>query len=219
MDKNELYSRFKGDAIRIGRITLVIAMVMSLFPGIYLALFEGVWPGFPMIWKAFAPILIALFMLWIIEPPAYFPVLGLTGTFVSWLSGNILNLRIPCSVICQQVAGVEEGTPEGDAISTIGLCVSVFVNIVIVLIFSIAGLQILGIMPDALKEGFNYLLPAITGAMIVSFAVRNWKVCVVALLITLITRFMNVNTVIDLAVVVFPTIIIAVLMYRKSWIK
>ena len=219
MDKNELYSKFKIDAIRIGRLTLIIALVMALFPGIYLALFKGVWPGFPMIWKAFAPILVSLFMLWIIEPPSYFPILGLTGTFVSWLSGNILNLRIPCSVVCQQVAGVEEGTPEGDAISTIGLCVSVFVNIVIVLVFSVAGLQILGIMPEALKEGFNYLLPAITGAMMVSFAVRNWKVCIIALLITFISRFFNVNTVIDLAVVVFPTIIVAVIMYRKKWIQ
>jgi hypothetical protein len=219
MTTHETYTAFKKYIVRMGRITLAAALICSFFPGLYLAIFEGTFPGFAMILKAFAPIFLAFIIIWCIEPISYFPILGLTGTFVSWLSGNILNLRIPCSVICQQVAEVKEGTEEGDIFSTIGLCVSVFVNIIIVFIFAIAGVQILAALPPAIKESFNYLLPAILGSMMMSFATRNFKVCGIAVLITLICKLGGVSTTIDMALIVFPTIFIALGMYRKGWIK
>ena len=218
MENKNLYEGYKAGSIRVGRITLIIAIITSFFPGIYVSLAEGAWPGFEMIFQAFIPIAIAMLITWIVEPVAYFPVLGITGTYVSWLTGNVMNLRIPCSIMSQQVAGVEEGTPEGDAFSTIGLCVSVFVNLAIVLLFAVVGAQILGVMPESLQEGFNYLLPAVIGSTLVMFIKRCWYAVAVACVIALICNLAGVSTV-DMPIIVFATIVVSLVMYRKGIVK
>jgi len=210
------YAEFKKYAIVAGRITVVLAMVFSFLPGLFLAIFEGVWPGFDLIIKAFTPIFFAFIVIWIIEPISYFPILGLTGTFVSWLSGNILNLRIPTSVISQKVANVEEGTEEGDIFSTIGLCVSVFVNIIIVFIFAISGAKILQVLPESVKEAFDYMLPAIMGSMMLSFALRNIKVAIAAIIIAVIVKYFAIGGLVDVIFILVPTIAISLFMYKKG---
>lgn len=215
MDNHESYAVFKRDVIRSGRILLCIAMFCALIPGIYL-LTTGVEMPFSLFWQAFKPMLIAWFVVWCIEPISYYPVLGLSGSFISWLSGNILNLRIPCSVLAQQVAEVEEGTEKGDVISTIGLCVSVFVNLIVVFVFALVGTQILAAMPEHLKEAFNYMVPTIMGSMMVVFAVRDLKMAAIAFILTFACRWIGVSPSIELLFIVFPTIFIALLLYKFS---
>ncbi len=199
----------------MGRLLLCIAMVCAFFPGIYLVA-TGARPSLSLFLKAFTPMFLSWFIIWCIEPISYYPILGLSGSFISWLSGNILNLRIPCSVLAQQVAEVEEGTEEGDVISTIGLCVSVFINLVIVFIFALAGTQILAVMPAGLKESFNYMLPAIMGSMMMNFAARNFKVAGMAVVFTLICNLIHVSSSINMLFIVFPTIAVALFLNSRS---
>lgn len=210
------YDKYRKGVISWGRITLLISIFLSFLPAIYLSIAHGLWPGFNMIKKAFIPILAAWGILWIIEPISYYPILGLTGTYVSWLAGNILNLRLPCSILAQQVAGVKEGTQEGDIISTIGLSTSVVVNLIILVIFSIAGVQILEALPAALNEAFDYVLPAIFGAMMASYAFRNYKMAILALAIALVVKLAKVSSGLELILIVFPTIIIALLLNKRK---
>lgn len=40
-------------------------------------------------------------------------------------------MRVPCSSVAQEAAGVEMGSDKGSVVSTIGIAVSIIVNIVI----------------------------------------------------------------------------------------
>lgn len=84
----------------------------------------------------------ACLVYYFIEPISFQPVLGIPGTYMAFLSGNISNLRVPCSSVAQQAAGVQEGTPEGAVISTVGVAVSVVVNTTILTIGVLLGQQI-----------------------------------------------------------------------------
>lgn len=210
------YENYSKGVIRWGRTTLLISIFLAFLPAIYLAVGHGLWPGLDMIKKAFIPIVAAWGILWLIEPISYYPILGLTGTYVSWLAGNILNLRLPCSILAQQIAGVKEGTKEGDIISTIGLSTSVVVNLIILVIFGIAGVQILEFLPNSLNEAFDYVLPAIFGAMMASYAFRNYKLAILALVIALIVKLAKVSSGLELMLIVFPTVIIALLLNKNA---
>lgn len=212
------YSGFKKFVIFFGRICLVVCILLEFIPPLYLYLAYGLIPDFAMVFKGLGTVAAAWFVLWFIEPISYFPLLGLSGTFISWVSGNIINLRVPCSSVAQQVAEVEEGTPQGDVCSTLGICISVIVNLAIVALFALVGNQVLGVMSPALKESFNYILPALMGAMLASYAFRNWKIAAIAVSLALVVYSIGVPTGFDLLLIIFPTLIISIMLHKKGWV-
>ena len=89
---------------------------------------------------------------------------------MSWLAGNISNMRVPVSALSQTAAGVEEGTPEGDIISTLGIGVSVIVNLIVLVLAVFFGQQVISSLPADIQVAFKFILPAVFGAIIANFA-------------------------------------------------
>ena len=144
MTKEEIYSKdYIPYSIKYGRMTSLIGVVASFVPLIVLALVFGVMPTAKAIAAAAAIRISACLVYYFIEPISFQPVLGIPGTYMAFLSGNISNLRVPCSSVAQQAAGVQEGTPEGAVISTVGVAVSVVVNTTILTIGVLLGQQII----------------------------------------------------------------------------
>lgn len=135
----ESYKEFVKQIIFWGRFTLLAAWICSFLPPLYLAVVYGIMPEVTSIVKAFSMIASVMLVSWIVEPIAYFPIVGITGTYMSWLAGNISNMRVPVSALSQTAAGVEEGTPEGDIISTLGIGVSVIVNLIVLVLAVFLG--------------------------------------------------------------------------------
>lgn len=130
---------------------------------------------------------------YVVEPISYFPILGIPGTYMTFLSGNTSNMRLPCSSVAQEAAGVEFGSRQGTIISTIGIGVSVIVNIVILTIGAVGSNVILGLLPEAVTSALNFLLPALFGAVFRQFAVSRPKLAVVSILIVFAINWLNNN--------------------------
>jgi hypothetical protein len=116
---------------------------------------------------------------YVVEPVSYFAVLGIPGTYMAFLSGNVGNLRVPCSAIAQDAAGVEKGTPQGSVISTIGVAISILVNVVILTIGVLLGTSILSRLPANVYAALNYLLPSLFGSVLGQQVVKNPKIAVI----------------------------------------
>ena len=114
-------------------------------------------------------------LFYVIEPISYFTALGIPGTYMSFLSGNIGNLRVPCSVIAQEAVGVEQGSEEGTIIATVGIAVSIVVNTVILTLGVVAGSAVFAMLPQSVKDAFNLLLPALFASMAANSIVNNPK--------------------------------------------
>lgn len=102
---------------------------------------------------------------YVVEPISYFTTLGMSGTYMSFLSGNISNMRVPCAMIAQEAANVKPGSDEGSLISTIGVAVSVVVNALILTVAIIFGSALISMLPASVTSAFNYLLPALFASM------------------------------------------------------
>ena len=99
------------------------------------------------------------------EAVSYIPVLG-SSSYLTFITGNIMNLKFPAAINAMKIADVEQNTPEGDVISTIGVAVSSILTVIILAIA--AGLS--GVIRpvfeiEAVKTASNYIIPALFGSM------------------------------------------------------
>lgn len=176
MESNQ--SVFKGTfipwIIKWGRGLNLLGVALCFGPCLALAVM-GIFPPLSALAAGIAIQLPISFSAYIYEPISYFAVLGIPGSYMSFLSGNISNLRVPCSAIAQSAAGVEEGSDEGTIIATIGISVSIIVNIVILTAGVLGGAWLLGQMPPAVKTALNLLLPALFAALLANYIIQKPK--------------------------------------------
>ena len=162
---------------------------------------------------------------YVVEPVSYYPILGLTGTYISFLSGNIGNLRVPCSAVAQEVVGVEAGSPEAEIVSTLGLTGSVVTNLFFTTLAAIAGTALLAVFPEPIAIAFKqYTVAAIFGAVFGQFTLKYPKLAVAGIAIPLLIYIVApkiglgflTQTWIVIVASVFGTIAVGRLLYKKG---
>ena len=222
MDKKEYFDKeYMPSMNRIGVITGFLGVLASFAPALVLAVVYGILPR-P---AAFISAASTFGILWFVEPVSYFAVLGPVGTYMAFLSGNISNMRVPCASMAQVSAGVQPGTEEGSIISTLGMAVSIVLNISILTIGVILGSSVLSMLPDSVREGLNYLLPALFGALLVQFGIKQKglasTILVYAVLLSaaikagIFSWLPGASNYLGILTSVFLSIIIAVVTYKK----
>ncbi|MFV0383191.1 hypothetical protein [Paracoccus sp. (in: a-proteobacteria)] len=163
-------STFIPRAHRIGRVTLMIAIVMCLVPALYLSFGLGGFPGIGPILTGFLAVVAFVGVVWVVEPISYFPVLGVCGTYMSFLSGNIGNMRMPVVIACQSAIEADQGSRKAEVAAVIGIAVSVLVNLGFVILLVLVGGALIEILPDPVVDAVKgYTLPALYGAVLVMF--------------------------------------------------
>ncbi len=214
---NEEYLPFM---IRYRRLTLSLGIIAALVPGIILSFGFGIMPPISALLASTMAIVSMSAPNYIIEPVSYSPILGIPGTYMSFLSGNISNMRLPCSIAAQKAAEVESGTEEGSIISTIGIAVSILVNISILTIGVILGGSVLSKIPAEVVEKLNLILPALFGSVFGQVFLQDKKLGLVAIVISVLTIILSKQGIIPQSLVVlicvFGTILIARAMYKDK---
>ena len=171
---------------KIGKITGYLGVVLSFVPAIALAIFYGLLPPWGALLTAFIAGASSFGVLWFVEPISYYPVVGTAGTYMAFLSGNISNMRIPAASMAQVAADVEPGTDKGSVIATIGMAVSIIINVSVLTIGAILGTSVLAMLPAGVTQALGYLLPALFGALLVQFGMRMVKHSVMMIIIAVV---------------------------------
>lgn len=189
---NEKYynNEYMPQMHKIGKLTGLLAVITSFLPAMVLGFGYGLWPDLPALGTAFITATASFGFLWIIEPISYYPVVGPVGTYMAFVSGNISNMRIPCASMAQVATGIEPGTEKGSIIATIGMGVSVIVNVVILSIGVIAGSSVLAMLPAEVTAALNYLLPALFGALFIQFALKNIKLGIIMTIFGVVVNYL-----------------------------
>jgi hypothetical protein len=193
MNKNHYNDVYMPSIIKWGRTTQLLGLLFMFLPALTFSLVFGYWPPFSAILAGTIAQISVSGAFYVVEPISYFPVLGIPGTYMTFLSGNTSNMRLPCSSVAQEAAGVEIGSRQGAIISTIGIAVSVVVNIIILTIGAVAGQAILDILPAGIKTALNFLLPALYGAVFGQFAIARPKLAGVAVVLVFAINWLNRN--------------------------
>jgi hypothetical protein len=174
-----------------GRRTNLLAVALSFGPAMVLLSVYGILPPAGAILGGFISVIGAWGAFWLVEPISYYPVLGVSGTYMAFLSGNISNLLLPSSAAAQEAADVEIGTPEGDIISTLGIAGSIFVNISILTVGVLGLVSVFQALPELWQNALElYLVPAIFGAIFAQFGRDFPKVAAIALSLAFVANLL-----------------------------
>lgn len=151
---------------RIGTTCMMVLLVLTFLPALYVFVVLGEFPGWGALAGAFAALVGQEVMTWIMEPVMYFPMIGVAGSYICFTAGNITNMRIPCALAAQAAVGASTGSAKGDAASVFGMVGSVIVNFIALGIVILFGNWLLSVLPEGVKAAFNYAMPAVFGSLI-----------------------------------------------------
>ena len=217
---NEYEKAFTKPSIRVGTITVLLAMFASFLPNIYLFLAYGVWPDLSHMLNAWGSIAIAFGAFYLVEPVSYFPIFGTTGTYIGILSGNIAQIRLPAASTAQDVIGVESTSEKGEVVGILAICGSVVTNIIFLTVAVVAGSTLLSFLPESITTAMSsFILPSLFGACFAQMAVKKLKIALYALPIAVILRLLKAPGWICIVGAVFGTILITYAFYKKKVIK
>ena len=178
---------FDKKCLRLGLITMCCAVIASFLPALYLWLFHGVIPSPPDI-ASIAGMMAASFAVgWVVQPITFYPALGVGASCLSWTTGNVGDLRMPAISAAQKAAEVEAGTPEGNVLSTMAAAVTNFVTVIWLTFVVIVGTGLISILPDSVTDAFSYIAPAIFGAIVIDYAMKNLRFNVPLIIAAFIT--------------------------------
>ncbi|MDD6155939.1 MAG: hypothetical protein PUB52_02880 [Lachnospiraceae bacterium] len=157
---------FQAWSHKWGRLGTVIALAyMVALPFIVLGYYHCI-PSFgEVINLSTISILMIYIPVGISEALSYTPILG-SSSYLTFITGNIMNLKLPCAVNAMKLAKKEPNTPEGDAIASLAVAVS---SVMTVVILALAALFSTWISPvfelPAVKTASNYIIPALFGSL------------------------------------------------------
>ena len=212
MDSVHYYGRVWGIVVAIALLSfpLILSLIFKTAPdfGILLA---GIIATAPMYWAV-----------GIVEIFTYVPMLGAGGTYLSFVTGNISNLKLPCAIDAMERAGVKATSEEGEVISTISIAVSSIVTTLIILIGVICIVPLTPILESpVLVPAFDMILPALFGGLAVVFISKNAKLSIAPIILMLalfiFVPALNASTVgIMVPVGVVFTVIVARILYKRG---
>ncbi len=160
----------------------------------------------------------------VIETFTYIPMLGAGGSYLSFVTGNISNLKLPCALNALEQAEVKAGSDEGEVVSTIAIAVSSIVTTLIIILGVILIVPLSPVLESpVLEPAFAQILPALFGGLGVVFVSRNWKIAIAPMSLMLVLFIavpaLNAGTVgIMVPVSVLFTLGVSRILYKKGWL-
>lgn len=212
MDSVHHYGRIWG--IIVGSVLLLFPIALSLLFGVlpdWEILLQGLIATAPMYWAV-----------GIVEIFTFVPMLGAGGTYLSFITGNISNLKLPCAIDAMERARVKASDEEGEVISTIAIAVSSIVTTLIILLGVIFIVPLTPVLNSPiLVPAFDMILPALFGGLAVVFISKNLKLSIAPVILMLVlfifVPFLNAGTVgIMVPVGVVITVVYARILYKKG---
>ena len=158
----------------------------------------------------------------VIETITFVPMLGAGGSYLSFVTGNISNLKLPCAINALEQNEVSASSEEGEIISTIAIATSSIVTTIIIIIGVVCIVPLTPILEaPVLEPAFAQMLPALFGGLGVAFVSKNWKIAVAPVVLMLILFIfipaLNSGTVgIMVPVSVLFTIGVSRILYKKG---
>ncbi|WP_032120481.1 hypothetical protein [Clostridium amazonitimonense] len=182
----KVYDKYITDITKIGRFTMLLGLVVSFLPPLVMTLVFGFNPGLGAILAGAISQISVSGAFYFSEPISYFPIVGRAGLYMGFLSGNLVNMRIPAAVSALEGSGYKSGTDEGAIMGTIGIGVSIWVGIIFLLLSVFAGQTLLANLPESVSRMLSLIIPALFGGVFAQFALKSPKSGIFALTIAFV---------------------------------
>lgn len=194
-----------------GRIWSVSALCVLFAVPLVFSLYYNAFPTFNTFLSAALKIIPIYWLTAIVEVVTYTPMLGAGGTYLSFVTGNITNLKLPCALSALDRSGYKATSEEGEVVSTIAIASSAITTTLIIAVGVLAfGPSIVKITApgSVLAPAFEYVIPALFGALGASYFAKHWKLSIFPIVVGVLV-YVFVPT-LAVGTMIFVTIVAAI---------
>ncbi len=164
--KQAVYQQYIRTTHTLGRLFCILVLILLLGAPFMMGAVLGTRPNLGAAGKAFLSIGIVYLVSCIAEYIIYVPMLGAGGTYLAFITGNLINMKVPCAITARDIVGAKSGTTENEIISTLSIATS---SLVTILVLAAGVMLLIPLQPllqaPALQPAFDNVVPALFGAM------------------------------------------------------
>ena len=176
--------KFNNGLHKLGIITSIFTLILLVAVPFIVASINGVSIDFKGFISGIITVGIIYYPVSLVEFLVYAPLLGTGGSYLSFLTGNVTNMKIPCVMNAQDIAGTKHGTAENEIVATISSATSAIVTTLVI----VAGVLLMVplqpvLQSEVLLPAFNNVVPALFGALGLKYFAKAPQVAVVPVLL------------------------------------
>lgn len=218
MDKNTYLEQYDRTTHVLGRAASLITLVMLVGAPFLIGFILGALPDLSAAAKGFLSVGIIWTVSSVVEFLVYTPMLGAGGGYLAFITGNLINMKIPCAMNAREIAGTQAGTPENEIISTLSIAAS---SLTTITVLAIGVLLLVPLQPilqsEALQPGFANVVPALFGAMAYQYFRRNIKLAFVPLTIMTVLFILVPSLISQTSLLILPSGAISIGLAYLAW--
>ena len=166
MEKQKTYEQYLKTTHRLGRAVSMITLVLLVGAPFAIGALLGAHPDLGAVGKGFLSVGLVWTVSSVVEFLVYTPMLGAGGSYLAFITGNLINMKIPCAMNAKELVGAKSGTAENEVIATLSIATSALVTI---LVLALGVLLLIPLQPvlqsPVLAPAFANVVPALFGAM------------------------------------------------------
>lgn len=224
LEKKSLFEVYNQRTHLFGRLACIITLVLLLGAPFVMGLYLGAMPDLAAVGRGFLACGIVWMVSCIAEYLVYTPMLGAGGGYLAFITGNLINMKIPCAMNARDMVDAKTGTPENEIISTLSIATSSLVTILVLAGGVVALIPLQPVLQaPALQPAFDNVVPALFGAMAYKYYRGNMKIAVLPLLVMALLFILVPSLTGSTSFMVLPSGAIAIgvafLLYKKGAAK
>ena len=183
MDK-EYYLKYINRTHMLGRVCSAVTVILLVGAPFLMGLVVGAVPDLGAVARGFLSVGLVWTVSSVVEFLVYTPMLGSGGSYLAFITGNLINMKIPCAIIAKDIVDAKTGTAENEIISTLSIATS---SLVTILVLALGVLLLIPLQPilqsETLQPAFSNVVPALFGAMAYKYYRQNLRLSLVPLLL------------------------------------
>lgn len=220
-EQEKFLEDFNKGLHRMGRITLIVSVILLVAVPFVFGIVNSVMPDVKGFLSGFAKVGIIYIPVAIVEFLVYTPMLGVGGSYLSFLTGNVTNMKIPCVMNSKDIAGTKSGTVENEIISTISVATSAIITTLVI----VAGVILLvPLQPvlnsETLAPAFNNVVPALFGALGSKYCLKSPKIAFIPLLLMSLLCIFVPSMISQTSILMLPSgglaLVIGFVLFKKN---
>ena len=223
MDK-EYYLKYINRTHMLGRVCSAVTVILLVGAPFLMGLVVGAVPDLGAVARGFLSVGLVWTVSSVVEFLVYTPMLGSGGSYLAFITGNLINMKIPCAINAKDIVDAKTGTAENEIISTLSIATS---SLVTILVLALGVLLLIPLQPilqsETLQPAFSNVVPALFGAMAYKYYRQNLRLSLVPLLLMSLLFIFVPSLTGSTSFMIIPsggiTILLAWLAWRKEYGK
>ena len=217
MEQRKNYDAYLKSTHRLGRIVSVITLVLLVGAPFAIGTLLGAAPDLGAVARGFLSVGLVWTVSSVVEFLVYTPMLGAGGSYLAFITGNLINMKIPCAMNAKELVDAKSGTAENEVIATLSIATSSLVTIVVLAVGVALLIPLQPVLQSpVLAPAFANVVPALFGAMAYKYYRKDPRLAAVPLAVMIILFTMVPSLTSSTSLMIIPAGALAIAL---SWFK